>query len=61
MCIYRHNMTADKLTTPYHIMFSLVQGTVDEYNQAVAKGVEAWKSWREVCLTFISSVPIPYL
>lgn len=24
------------------------QGTVEEYNQAVDKALEAWKTWREV-------------
>ena len=44
------------LTTPY-LMHNLycIQGSLDDYNQAVAKGQEAWKKWREVKLHYTGS------
>lgn len=41
------------LTTLYHI-----QGSLDDYNQAVARGAEAWKSWREVCMSYAQELPL---
>ncbi len=35
------------LTTLYPV-HNWLQGSLDDYNQAVAKGQEAWKKWREV-------------
>ena len=39
-----------------------MKGSIDEYNVAVDKGNEAWKTWREVCIwsTFYVSVGVSH-